>query len=50
VTLNKLIEKKLATLSKEKNKFIRMNKVRNYLLQKGYSSSEISEQYKTHFK
>lgn len=49
-TIEKLFLKKIKTLSKEKNKFVRMTKVRNYLLQKGYSSADISVQLKKHFK
>ncbi len=35
-TLRKLAEKKLATLSQEKNGFIKKRKLMDYLLQKGY--------------
>ncbi len=35
-TLRKLAEKKLATLSQEKNAFIKKRKLMDYLLQKGY--------------
>ena len=37
-TLQKLAKKKLASLKGEKNIFITMSKLRNYLLQKGYES------------
>lgn len=37
-TLKKLGEKKWTTLKGEKNIFIKMTKLRNYLLQKGYES------------
>lgn len=42
-TIHLLAEKKLETLSKEKNKFSKMNKLRNYLLQKGYEFEYISD-------
>lgn len=42
-TLNCLADKKLSTLKNEKNKFIKMTKLRNYLLQKGYESEYIRE-------
>ena len=37
-TLQKLAKKKLASLKGEKNIFITLTKLRNYLLQKGYES------------
>ena len=40
-TLNKLAEQKWASLNKEKNRFVKMTKTRNYLLQKGYESALI---------
>jgi regulatory protein len=42
-TLKKLAEKKLATIKGEKNIFITMTKLRNYLLQKGYESPLVTE-------
>ena len=42
-TLASLAEKKLQTLRTEKNKFVKMNKLKNYLLQKGYESQLIYE-------
>lgn len=42
-TLKKLGEKKLATIKGEKNIFITMTKLRNYLLQKGYESPLVTE-------
>lgn len=42
-TLDSLADKKLSTLKSEKNKFIKMTKLRNYLLQKGYESEYIRE-------
>jgi len=41
-TVKKLAEKKLATLTSEKNKFIKMSKLRNYLLSKGYEYEYIN--------
>ncbi len=40
-TLQHLAEKKLDTLSLEKNKFAKMTKLRNYLLQKGFEADLI---------
>jgi SOS response regulatory protein OraA/RecX len=37
-------------LKKEKNSFAKMNKLKNYLLQKGYEYDYISEQLKLNFK
>ncbi len=37
-TFNALAEKKLETLKAEKNKFVKMNKLKNYLLQKGFEN------------
>lgn len=42
-TLKKLAEKKLSTIKGEKNIFITMTKLRNYLLQKGYESQMVME-------
>ena len=42
-TLDSLADKKLSTLKSEKNKFIKMTKLRNYLMQKGYESEYIRE-------
>ena len=42
-TLDSLADKKLNTLKSEKNKFIKMTKLRNYLMQKGYESEYIRE-------
>ena len=39
--LHHLLKKKHSSLSKEKNPFIRIQKTKNYLLQKGYESSLI---------
>ncbi|MBK7763705.1 MAG: RecX family transcriptional regulator [Bacteroidetes bacterium] len=46
-TIQQLSEKKLATLSKEKNKFTKMNKLKNYLLQKGFEFEYISDVMKS---
>ena len=48
--LETLAEKKLEILKSEKNKFIKMNKLKNYLLQKGYESDLIMDVIKKHFK
>lgn len=48
--LEVLAEKKLETLKSEKNKFKKMNKLKNYLLQKGYESDLIMDVIKKHFK
>lgn len=48
--LETLAEKKLETLKSEKNKFKKMNKLKNYLLQKGYESDLIMDVIKKHFK
>ncbi|HPI55121.1 MAG TPA: regulatory protein RecX [Chitinophagaceae bacterium] len=42
-TLDSLADKKLSTLKSEKNKFIKMTKLRNYLMQKGYESEYIRD-------
>lgn len=42
-TVKKLADKKMATLTSEKNKFIKMSKLRNYLLSKGYEYEYINE-------
>jgi len=42
-TLDRLADKKLSTLKSEKNKFIKMTKLRNYLMQKGYESEYIRD-------
>ncbi|MBP6625382.1 MAG: RecX family transcriptional regulator [Chitinophagaceae bacterium] len=42
-TLYDLAEKKLASLSEEKNKFAKMTKLKNYLLQKGYETELIHQ-------
>jgi regulatory protein len=49
ITLTKLADKKLESLSSEKNKFIKMSKLKNYLLQKGYEFEYINEIIKTNF-
>jgi regulatory protein len=41
-TISKLAEKKLETLKTERNKFTKMTKLRNYLLQKGYEYENIN--------
>ncbi len=41
MTLQHLGEKKWETLKGEKNHFVKMNKLKNYLLQKGYESDLI---------
>lgn len=40
-TLESLAEKKLGTLRTEKNKFVKMSKIKNFLLQKGFESDLI---------
>ncbi len=45
--LKKLANAKIATLKKEKNIFVKKNKLQNYLLQKGYEGSLISSIIKT---
>lgn len=40
-TFHKLAEQKWESLNKEKNRFVKMTKSRNYLLQKGYESDLI---------
>ncbi|MBL7765392.1 MAG: RecX family transcriptional regulator [Chitinophagaceae bacterium] len=45
-TINKLAEKKMSELKSEKNKFTKMTKLRNYLLQKGYEPEYIYELFK----
>lgn len=42
-TLEKLASKKLTTLKSEQNIFVKKTKLRNFLMQKGYESSSISE-------
>ena len=42
-TLSQLAEKKWETLHNEKNKFTKMAKLRNYLLQKGYEADLIMD-------
>ena len=42
-TLQNLADKKMAILSAEKNAFIKMGKLKNYLLQKGYEAEYIHE-------
>lgn len=42
-TLSILAEKKLEILKSEKNKYKKMNKLKNYLLQKGYENELIHE-------
>lgn len=39
--LKSIFEKKLATLQRDKNQYSRMNKMKNYLIQKGYSFEDI---------
>jgi len=48
-TIDILSEKKLATLSAEKNKFTKMTKLKNYLLQKGYEFEYINDIIKQNF-
>jgi len=48
-TIDILSEKKLATLSGEKNKFTKMTKLKNYLLQKGYEFEYINDIIKQNF-
>ncbi len=48
-TIQQLSIKKLATLSSEKNKFIKMTKLKNYLLQKGYEFDYINDILKSNF-
>lgn len=43
-TFQKLTEQKLKTIKSEKNIFVKKRKLQNYLLQKGYESSMISEE------
>ena len=42
-TLRKLYEEKWNSLKGEKNRFIKLNKTRNYLLQKGFESDAVKE-------
>ena len=42
-TIKTLAEKKWLTLRTEKNKFTKMTKLKNYLLQKGYEYSYIND-------
>lgn len=42
-TLHALAEKKLETLQGEKNIFVKMSKIKNYLLQKGYENDLVYE-------
>ncbi|MEZ5047218.1 MAG: regulatory protein RecX [Chitinophagaceae bacterium] len=49
-TLQGLIEKKKADLKSEKNKFIRIQKIQNYLVQKGFEYELIQEALKPYFK
>jgi regulatory protein len=49
-TIEKLTSKKMEELKKERNSFAKMNKLKNYLLQKGYEYDYISEQLKLNFK
>ncbi|GBL34756.1 regulatory protein RecX [Filimonas sp.] len=48
-TIQTLSEKKLETLRSERNKFTKMTKLKNYLLQKGYESEYINDILKTNF-
>ena len=48
-TFNSLAEKKLNELKGEKNKFIKMTKLKNYLLQKGYEYEYINDYFKSKF-
>ena len=48
-TFNSLAEKKLNELKGEKNKFIKMTKLKNYLLQKGYEYEYINDFFKSKF-
>ena len=43
VRLNKLFAEKATTLKQEKNSFVKKKKIMNYLQQKGYESSLISD-------
>ncbi|MEO8567660.1 MAG: regulatory protein RecX [Ginsengibacter sp.] len=43
-TFQKLAEQKLKTIKSEKNIFVKKRKLQDYLLQKGYESSMISEE------
>lgn len=45
-TLASLAEKKWETLRGEKNRFVKMNKLKNYLLQKGYENELVYEAVK----
>jgi regulatory protein len=42
-TLQQLTEKKWETLRAEKNFFVKMNKLKNYLLQKGFDGELVYE-------
>ena len=42
-TLRKLYEEKWNSLKGEKNRFIKLSKTRNYLLQKGFESDAVKE-------
>ncbi len=48
-TLNSLTEKKLNELKSEKNKLVKMTKLKNYLLQKGYEYEYINDIIKSNF-
>jgi regulatory protein len=49
-TIDKLAEKKMDTLKSEKNKFSKMTKLQNYLLQKGFEFDYINTVLKQYFK
>jgi regulatory protein len=48
-TINKLCEKKWNTLPKGNNKLARIQKLKNYLVQKGYESSVITQAVKPYY-
>lgn len=48
-TIQTLAEKKLDTLRSERNKFIKMTKLRNYLAQKGYEYDYINDMLRSTF-
>ncbi len=48
-TIQTLAEKKMETLRSERNKFTKMTKLKNYLLQKGYEFDYINDILKSNF-
>jgi len=45
-TLERLFEEKWSSLNRERNRFIKMRKVSDYLIQKGYEPALINELFK----